>query len=136
MDKAKIAEGRALLEKATPGEWGVADREVTSCPGFYPILIAHTARGQRGPDDAAFIAWAHNHLPELLDELERAVVLPCAIGTRVYENRIGDVEVAYGYCQSQLDTFARSFQLSDLPKWGKTVFLTPAAAEAAQQKGE
>lgn len=61
----------------------------------------------------------------------RVVVLPIREGEKVYENRMGEVEVAYGYTQPQFDTFAKRFCLSDFHKLGKTVFLTRAEAEAA-----
>jgi len=61
----------------------------------------------------------------------RLVVLPCEVGDTVYENRWGEVEVAYGYMQPKFDTFSKRFSLYDFYKLGKTVFLTREAAEAA-----
>lgn len=71
---------------------------------------------------------------EDLEEQGRLVVLPCKVGDTVYENRWGEVEVAYGYMQPQFDTFSKRFSLYDFYKLGKTVFLTREEAEVALQK--
>lgn len=68
--KAIVSDLRGLLADATPGVWGKGistHHTVSRRPGQEPYRIAefHHAR------DAAFLDFAHAHMPALLDEIER-----------------------------------------------------------------
>ena len=68
---SRIDEIKARLEAATPGPWYTCERAVEALPGFYPILIAETARGLRGLPDAQLIAHAPDDIAYLLGEIDR-----------------------------------------------------------------
>ena len=97
---SRIDEIKARLEAATPGPWYTCERAVEALPGFYPILIAETARGLRGLPDAQLIAHAPDDIAYLLGEIDRSWLLfksfPHAMlsrnlqrGIKAYENMGG-----------------------------------------------
>jgi hypothetical protein len=58
------------------------------------------------------------------------IQLPCKEGTTVFELRMGEVEVAYGYHEPQYGIYEKRFNITDLPKIGKTIFLSHNEAKA------
>ncbi|MCF8784140.1 hypothetical protein [Rhodococcus ruber] len=89
MTPEQIAEGRRLLDAATPGPWRVQrDATYDHMNGEVETYSVAAEDGFMDADDAAdaeLIVWARNNLPALLDRLDRWAVVIDA-GANILEN--------------------------------------------------
>ncbi len=85
----KIAQGRRLLNAATPGPWHVErDSTYDHMNGEVETCSVAAEGGFLDADDSAdagFIVWARNNLPALLETLERWTIVLDA-GATILEN--------------------------------------------------
>ena len=72
MTDERLAELRALSDKATPGPWFFDDEDGhIYTGGDFAVLNYATTRLESPDDDAPFIAASRTAIPELLDAIER-----------------------------------------------------------------
>lgn len=128
---ALIAEGHRIHSAATPGAWHAWDRGVGWLIALDPDGRTPLPEGGRTDlarrEDAEAIAWAHNHLPSLLDMLEqyREIARDRRDELVIANARIAELEAqlaaAEGVLRSGLDLcqFGEDEHVVPFPTWNE-----------------